>query len=93
MIQVLIERRIADGMLSTYEENSRLVLRQSFSAEGFISGEAFSDINNPNHRFVLCKWRSSIDWNRWTTSDERLELMNLIAPILTEPEKVTLLKN
>ena len=93
MIHVLIERQIDEGMLSTYEENSRAILHRSFNAEGFISGEAFSDVNDPLHCFLLCKWHSLKDWQNWAASEERAELMNLIAPILTEPEKVTILEN
>ena len=93
MIHVLIERHIAEGMLSTYEKHCRMALQRTMVAHGFISGEAFSDTHNSNHRFLLCKWRSQQDWNRWFNSDDRRELMNLINPILTEPEKVLILEN
>lgn len=93
MIHVLIERHIAEGMLSTYEENSRAALQQCMSAAGFISGEAFADTQNSNHRFLLCKWRSVRDWNKWRLSAIRMNLLNSITPILTQPEKVLMLKN
>lgn len=93
MVHVLIERQIADGMISTYEELARKALHRTYIAAGFISGEAFIDATNPNNRFLLCKWRSEQDWRRWSQSYERLELTNKIAPILQEPERVTVLKN
>ncbi len=93
MIHVLIERSIADDMLPTYKENARHALQRTYSAPGFITGEAFVDVQTPSHHFILCKWRSSQDWHRWYHSEERQELMNIIAPVLQEPERVTILRN
>ena len=92
MIYVLIERRIADGMASTYDECARDMLQQTYAVPGFISGEAYEDMNDHNHRFLLCKWRTSRDWQLWVHSTQRAELINLFAPILHEPEKITLLE-
>ena len=91
MIYVLIERRLADGMVSTYEETARNMLQQTYGVAGFVSGEAYEDLNDSHHRFLLCKWRSLRDWQRWLHSEERAELINHFAPILQEPEKITLL--
>jgi heme-degrading monooxygenase HmoA len=91
MVHVLIERNIAADMLSTYEENARHALHRTHIAPGFITGDTFADVNEPNHRFVLCQWRSPQDWHRWYHSEERQELMNMIAPVLQEPEKITIL--
>lgn len=93
MIHILIERHIADGMISTYEELARNALHRSYAAPGFIAGEAFTDAHSANVRFLLCKWRSEQDWHRWSQSGERLEFTNKIAPILEEPERITVLKN
>lgn len=91
MIHVMIERHIAEDMVPTYEENSRTALHRTYIVPGFIAGEAFIDTQDTHHRFLLCKWRSVEDWHHWQVSDERQELMNLIAPILIQPEKITLL--
>lgn len=93
MIHVLIERHIAESMLSTYEENSKQVLQKTYMVPGFISGESFIDTQEPNHRYLLCKWRSIQDWYRWAQSEERKDLHTLINPILTQPEIVTILEN
>ena len=92
MIYVLIERRIAENMASTYDETAKHMLQQTLVVPGFISGEAYTDMNDHNHRFLLCKWRSSHDWNRWLHSAERAELINQFSPILEQPEKITLLE-
>src|SRR5690606_21119431 len=93
MIHVLIERHIAEGMLSTYEENSRTALQHTYVVPGFIAGEPFTDTHDPHHRFLLCKWRSAEDWQNWYISQDRQDLMNMIVPILVQPEKITLLQH
>ena len=93
MIQVLIERQIADGQIPSYEKFVREALQQSYTASGFISGEVFVDINNEHHRYVLCKWRTIEDWNRWYQSSDRLQIMNLISPLLISPERISVLQN
>lgn len=93
MIHVLIERHIAEGMESTYEDAARNTLHAAYQAEGFINGETFYDMQHSNHRYVLSKWRSAQDWSRWQHSDARKELMNRLNPILDDQEKVTLLEN
>lgn len=91
MLYVLIERQIAEGMATTYDEVARDMLQQTYAVNGFISGEAYEDMSNHNHRFLLCKWRTLRDWQRWLHSPQRADLINHIAPILQEPEKITLL--
>ncbi len=93
MIHVLIERQIADGQLSTYELHCKKALQQSYVEHGFIAGEVFFDIKDKHHQFVFCKWRTEQDWNRWYQSDERLEIMNAISPILVQPERISILSN
>lgn len=93
MIHVLIERKIAEDMASTYEELARGALHRSYIAPGFISGETFTDAHDTKIKYVFCKWRSEKDWIRWLESAERMEISNRISPILQEPEKVSVLVN
>lgn len=93
MIQVLIERRIADGMESSYEREARKVIQQTYQARGFISGETFHDIKRPNRRFVVSKWRSVQDWQLWKHSEQRRVIIGQLSPILDEPERVTLMQH
>ncbi len=93
MIHVLIERHVAEGMLSTYEEFLKKALQRTFVAHGFVSGEAFHSVEDENHRFLWCKWRSHQDWTRWYHSRERQELVNTMKPLLSQEEKISILKN
>lgn len=92
MIYVLVERRIADGMESTYEIVARKALKSAYEAEGFLTGETLRDLQRPNHHYLLSKWRSLHDWKRWYYSDARYEVMNQLNPTLADFEKITLLE-
>lgn len=92
MIHVLIERQIAEGMLSTYEQLLKTALQRTFVVHGFISGESFHDATDENHRFLLCKWRTAQDWQRWYSSTERKSLISTMTPILSTEEKITVLE-
>jgi heme-degrading monooxygenase HmoA len=91
MIRVIIERVIAETLEANYEDTAMEILQRSVRAPGFISGESMRDLNNPRHRFVLCKWRSAADWNLWYDSPERRELMDRLNLMLAQEEKITLL--
>lgn len=93
MIYVLLERQIAEGMETTYDSASRHTLYSAYKAQGFINGETLRDLQRPNHRFLISKWRSELDWKRWYGSEERREAMNRINLTLVEAEKVTLLEH
>ncbi len=93
MIHVLIERHIADGMETTYEAAAKDTLHEAYNAEGFINGETFYNMQQANHRYVLSKWRSILDWKRWQASEARKNMMNRLNPILDGNEKITLLEN
>ncbi|TVZ38445.1 heme-degrading monooxygenase HmoA [Alteromonadaceae bacterium 2753L.S.0a.02] len=93
MIHVLIERHLHEGQLATYLEQAKLALQRTYIVPGFISGEAFYDLTDENHRMLLCKWKSMEDWLSWAHCAERKELLSPIHSILTQPEKVTLWDN
>ncbi len=93
MIRVLIERNIMDGLEDIYEDGVRSTLQIALQAAGFLAGESMKDSSNPNRRLTLSKWRSIQDWSNWFHSQERTELMYKIEPMLSEPEKITILEH
>ncbi|GAA6153389.1 antibiotic biosynthesis monooxygenase family protein [Pseudoteredinibacter isoporae] len=93
MIHVLIERHIGTDLESTYEAMARTTLQGAYQAPGFINGETFYDMNNHRHHYVLSKWRTLSDWQRWFHSDQRRDMMGQLSPVLDGPEKITLLEN
>ncbi|MFC3151154.1 antibiotic biosynthesis monooxygenase family protein [Litoribrevibacter euphylliae] len=93
MIRVLIERNIMDGLDDIYEESVRNILQSAIQAPGFLAGESMKDASNPRRRLTLSKWRSQQDWINWLNSNERTEIMYKIDPMLSEPEKITILEH
>ena len=93
MIQVLIRRKVLEGLEAPYQEAALNVLQQALKAPGFISGEASKNIDKPNHRLVIARWQSVEHWNNWLASSRRREAMNAMAPLLEEPETVDLFQH
>lgn len=91
MIRVMIERHILEGARDAYAQAVREMIQFTVRVPGFLSGEAFRDIHDANHQYVMSKWRSLEDFERWWHSSDRTRLMQALQPLLTEPEKVHLM--
>ncbi|PCH51241.1 MAG: antibiotic biosynthesis monooxygenase [Cellvibrionales bacterium] len=91
MITVIIERHIARDMSSTYESFAKQIIQATVSAPGFISGESLRGLDDPNARYIVVKMNNKSNWLQWLQSKERRELVALVSPLLTIPEKITLL--
>ncbi len=91
MITVIIERHIAPDMASTYESFAQQIIQATVAARGFISGESLRGLDDPNARYIVVKMNNKADWQYWLGSKERQELVSLVSPLLTTPEKITLL--
>ena len=91
MITVIIERHIASGMNSTYETFAKKIIQATVSTQGFISGESLRGVDDPNARYIVVKMKAKDDWLQWQRSKERRELLTMVGPLLSGPEKITLL--
>jgi heme-degrading monooxygenase HmoA len=91
MIKVIIERKIAHGMESTYDATIKNTLRAILEAPGYMSGANFKDAEDDNHRVIITNWRSLPAWKEWRDSDDRRNVIAAIQPILETPEKITVL--
>lgn len=92
MIKIMIERHIAPTLERPYEERARDVLKTAVKARGFISGETFRDVHDPNHRILISSWRSRADWRHWQSSRERRLMMEALYPMMDREEKITALE-
>ncbi|WP_067863858.1 antibiotic biosynthesis monooxygenase family protein [Neptuniibacter marinus] len=93
MIRVMIERHIADELVIHYDKVARETLQRAMQAHGFISGEALQNVTNHKHRLVIATYRTLQDWQRWASSEERLEMMAMINPMLESEEKITIFEH
>ena len=91
MIKVIIERKIALGMESTYDAAIKDTLRAILEAPGYMSGANFKDAVDENHRVIITNWISLVAWQKWQGSEERRKVIASIQPILISPEKITVL--
>ena len=58
MIRVLIERRIAEGMVEGFRLALRNMRVQATPQEGYISGESLHDRADPHVYYVISTWNS-----------------------------------
>jgi len=91
MIKVIIERKIAADMDSTYEAAIKNTLRAILEAPGYVSGASYKDVKDESHRLIITNWSSVEAWQRWAKSPERANVIAAIQPILKEQEKITIL--
>lgn len=91
MIKVIIERKIAQDMESTYDANIKNTLRAILEAPGYLSGANYKDVQDGNHRVIITNWVSLAAWKKWRDSEERRNVISGIQPILMTPEKITVL--
>lgn len=92
MIKVIIERNIALGLEQNYQEAIRSTLKTVLDAPGYVSSESLTDVNKTKHKFIITRWVSLPDWNKWLASDDRKAAVAAIIPLLEEPEKITVLE-
>jgi heme-degrading monooxygenase HmoA len=93
MIKVIIERVVAEGLESHYENAIGNLLNVMTNAPGYISGESLIDVHAPNHYVVIARWSTESAWMNWFHSEERKHVLLVIAPFLQTDEKCTLLKS
>jgi heme-degrading monooxygenase HmoA len=93
MIKVIIERVVAEGLESHYENAIGNLLNVMTNAPGYVSGESLIGVHEPNHYVVIARWSTESAWMNWFYSEERKHVLLVIAPFLQTDEKCTLLKS
>jgi quinol monooxygenase YgiN len=91
MIKVIIERHIAEGLEDAYQEKIRALMLQITNRPGFLKGDAYRDVHQPNHFYVISNWENIECWERWQNSPDRQQLLGKLAPFMESEEKCTVL--
>ncbi len=91
MLRVFIERHLLDHVEEDYRQVLLEARAEALKIPGYISGETLQDVDDPLHYMVISTWRTRADWNQWLESAGRQRVMNLMAPMLAEDERVTLM--
>ena len=89
MVRVLIERRIAEGMVESFHQTLREMRREAIHTPGYISGESLRNTKDHHHFAVLSTWNSVHAWEAWNRSEARRKVMARIGPMLAESERIT----
>jgi heme-degrading monooxygenase HmoA len=92
MIRVLIERWMQPGVRKELLAALRDLRRDAIHEPGYVSGETLRDLEDPEHSVIISTWRTRADWDRWAESDARRRVRERIAPMLAEPEHVSVLE-
>ncbi|GHA15947.1 antibiotic biosynthesis monooxygenase family protein [Oceanisphaera arctica] len=91
MIKVIIERHIAEGLEDAYLEKVRSLMLQITDRPGFLKGDAYRDMDQPNHFYVISNWENIGCWERWHDSPARQNMLSELSPFMESDEKCTVL--
>jgi len=83
MIRVLIERRCQPGKEQALKGFLKDLRAESLREPGYVSGETLVGIDDPRSFLVISNWAQKDAWEAWKNSQARLEIANMIAPLLT----------
>jgi heme-degrading monooxygenase HmoA len=84
-IEVLIKRKIEQGPQARKVVPLILQLRALATFQpGYISGETFFNVDNPEDCLVVSRWETREDWERWLHSEERSEIQKKIEDFTQE---------
>lgn len=83
MIRVLIERQCKAGKEEALDSLLDDLRAKSLKQPGYISGETLVGIDDPTSFLVISTWTELDTWKIWADSRARLEITDLIAPLIT----------
>ncbi len=86
MIQVEVDRWVAEGMIEEAHAVIRKIRTVASTRSGFLSGNLLQRVDDHHHCCSVAQWASMEDWKAWERSEERRTLNAKVAAMLTEPE-------
>ena len=90
-IEVFIKRNINQGPQARNVVPLILQLRALATFQpGYISGETFFNLDNPEDCLVVSRWETREDWETWLQSEERSEIQKKIEDLTEEQTEYTI---
>ena len=84
MIKIHIRRKVPEDKA----DDLKLLLNQlraiTMGTPGYIAGETFKRVDEPDESLVVTKWQSEFYWKQWLQSKERPEIQDKIDQLLEE---------
>ena len=93
MLKVMIEWRAKPGKEHALEGMVRDLRSKAMQQPGYISGETLVGADDPSAYMVVSQWTRLEAWKNWEHSQDRQEIVQLIAPNVTEESCVRVFKN
>ncbi len=92
MIKVLLERRVKRKNCAKLMEHLIDLRTEALHQPGYITGETLVKGYDPVDVLTISSWVSEDHWKAWLTSEKRIELNDIITPLLDEDVKVGVYK-
>jgi heme oxygenase (mycobilin-producing) len=82
MIKVLLERRVKKRNFAKLVANLHDLRSAALRQPGYVTGETLVKGTDPIDVLVISTWISEDHWKAWTTSEERIELEDIVNALI-----------
>ena len=89
MVKVLQERVVRREDCESLLQRLLDLRVEALTQAGYVTGETLFKGSDPVRVLVIATWMSEEHWEAWKTSETRLELADLIAPLLLQETATT----
>jgi heme-degrading monooxygenase HmoA len=83
-IKVIITRKVARGKEKDLVPLLMELRTKAMGQQGYISGETWKGVSDPDEFLVISTWKSLEDWRAWEENPERQEIQRKIDGVLEE---------
>lgn len=87
-VKVVIERRVTPGFEQTVWDMIRDLRREAVRQRGYLYGETWRSVTDPQLFVVVSAWAAQEHWQRWVQDEFRMKMDERIGRMLTEPSIV-----
>jgi heme-degrading monooxygenase HmoA len=90
MVKVMQERRVKKKNLARLVAMLNDLRATAIRQPGYVTGETLIKGNDPIDVLVISTWISEDHWKAWTTSEERIELNDMITGIIEGEARINI---
>jgi len=92
MIKVLQERRVKKRNFAKLNANLNDLRSAALQQPGYVTGETLIKGTDPIDVLVISTWISEDHWKAWITSEERIELTDIMNSLIEGETKISIYK-
>ena len=90
MIKVLQERRVKKRNFAKLIANLNDLRSAALHQPGYVTGETLIKGKDPIDVLVISTWISEDHWKAWTTSEERIEINDMVNSLIDGDAKISI---